>query len=130
MKNVHFTDPEIAQILDVVVAVLNLGNVEFGLLKDDNVGPAAQSKDHLSEACRFLQIDMNMLIKSLTTKSIKIGNEVIETPLSLDQAYQERDSLCKHLYGHIFSWIVQKINAAISVSGKNEGKKSSKKPDL
>jgi myosin heavy subunit len=41
MKNVHFTDPEIAQILDVVVAILNIGNIDFGLLKDDNVGPAA-----------------------------------------------------------------------------------------
>ena len=40
MKNVHFTDPEIEQILDVVVAVLNIGNVEFGNLKDDSVGPA------------------------------------------------------------------------------------------
>ena len=41
MKNVHFTDPEIAQILDVVVAILNIGNVEFGNIKDDNVGPAS-----------------------------------------------------------------------------------------
>ena len=73
---------------------------------------------------------MNMLIKSLTTKQQKIANEVIETPLTLDQAYQERDSLCKHLYSSVFSWIVQKINAAISVSGKNAPQKSSKKTNL
>lgn len=41
MKNVHFTDPEIAQILDVVVAILNIGNVDFGNMKDEKVGPAA-----------------------------------------------------------------------------------------
>ena len=35
MKNVHFTDSEIVQILDAVVAVLTLGNVEFGLVDGD-----------------------------------------------------------------------------------------------
>ena len=43
MKNVNFSDPEIAQILDVVVAILNIGNIEFGLLKDDNPGPTKKS---------------------------------------------------------------------------------------
>ena len=35
MKNVKFSDQEIVQILDAVVAVLNMGNVEFGLINDD-----------------------------------------------------------------------------------------------
>lgn len=35
MKNVHFSDQEIVQILDCVVAVLNMGNVEFGMINDD-----------------------------------------------------------------------------------------------
>ena len=127
MKNVHFTDQEIAQILDVVVAILNIGNVEFGNLKDDTVGPASQSKEFLTTACNLLQIDMGMLIKSLTTKQQKIAKEVIETSLSLDQAYQERDSMCKHLYSQVFSWIVQKVNAAISVQGKGGSSMKSKK---
>ena len=73
---------------------------------------------------------MGMLIKSLTTKQQKIAKEVIETSLSLDQAYQERDSMCKHLYSQVFSWIVQKVNAAISVQGKGGVPKSSKKGQL
>ena len=40
MKNVHFSDQEIVQILDVVVAILNLGNVEFGMINDTKPGPA------------------------------------------------------------------------------------------
>ena len=51
----------------------------------------------------------------MTRKKQKIGGETIETPLTIDQAYQARDTLSKHLYGSLFSWIVQKINAAISV---------------
>ena len=39
MKNVHFTDQEIQQILDCVVGVLNLGNVEFGEISEGKMGP-------------------------------------------------------------------------------------------
>ena len=54
-------------------------------------------------------------------KKQTVGKEVMESPLSIDQAYQARDSLCKHLYGVVFSWIVQKINASISIhDGSNE----------
>ena len=47
-----------------------------------------------------------MLVKALTKKQTKIAKEVIESALTIDQAYQERDSMCKDLYSHIFSWIV------------------------
>lgn len=53
MKNVHFTDQEIVQILDSVVAVLNLGNVEFGL-KGEQPLPSADSKDFITTAARLL----------------------------------------------------------------------------
>ena len=35
--------------------------------------------------------------------------------------------MCKHLYSQVFSWIIQKVNAAISVDGKQ---KSSKKQNV
>ena len=42
--------------------------------------------------------------------------------------YQARDSICKHLYGTIFSWIVQKINNSISVNTSSEESKGGAKP--
>ena len=53
---------------------------------------------------------------------------MIESPLTIDQAYQARDSLCKNLYGNIFSWIVQKINASISVTQAAPKAEESKRP--
>jgi myosin heavy subunit len=51
--------------------------------------------------------------------------EVIITQLTVDEAYMARDALCKDLYGNIFSWIIKKVNATISVgdSQKSKGKK-------
>ena len=54
MKNVHFTDPEIVQILDAVVGVLSLGNVEFGLVNDDTPRPSADSRDDITSVARLM----------------------------------------------------------------------------
>jgi myosin-5 len=59
----------------------------------------------------------------MTKKKTVINNEVIETKLDLDSAYQARDALAKFIYGNLFTWIVKKINAAIST---NKPKTSSK----
>ena len=87
-------------------------------------------------AARLLGVDLTKLVHSMSTKKQTIGKEVMESPLTIDQAYQARDSLCKHLYGTIFSWIVQKINASISVhkpdaeESKRPAKKSMKQNKL
>ena len=117
MRNVHFSDQEIVQILDTVVAILNMGNVEFGMLDEngDKVGPSADSREYITTAARLFGVDLTKLVIALTTKRQVIGKETLDSPLTIDEVYQARDSLCKHVYGTIFSWIVQKINSSISV---------------
>jgi len=129
MRNVHFSDQEIVQIIDTVVAVLNMGNVEFGVIDDDTPRPSADSKDSITAAARLLGVDLAKMVEALTMKKQVIGKETIMSAMTIDQAYQARDSLCKHLYGAIFSWIVQKINASISIadSQQEESKKPAKK---
>jgi len=129
MRNVHFSDQEIVQIIDTVVAVLNMGNVEFGVIDDDTPRPSADSKDSITAAARLLGVDLAKMVEALTMKKQVIGKETIMSAMTIDQAYQARDSLCKHLYGAIFSWIVQKINASISIadSQQEETKKPAKK---
>ena len=131
MRNVHFKDAEIAQTIDAVVAILNIGNIEFGYVDADQEqpGPSPESESLCRDAARFLQVDLVQLIHAMTRKKQKIGGETIETPLTIDQAYQARDTLSKHLYGSLFSWIVQKINAAISVQPQ-ESAIASKKTKL
>lgn len=84
MKNVHFSDQEITQILDCVVAILNMGNVEFGLVNDDTVRPAADSRDCITTVARLLGVDLAKLVNALTSKRQVIGKEVLESPLTID----------------------------------------------
>lgn len=68
MKNVQFSDDEIQTCLDAVVAILHLGNVEFGEISDSAVGPSAESKKSLLLAASVLGVDLKVLIQSMTTK--------------------------------------------------------------
>lgn len=68
MKNVHFSDQEIVQILDCVVAVLNMGNVEFGEITEDKMGPSADSRDYITNVARLLGVDLAALINAITMK--------------------------------------------------------------
>ncbi|KAI1903182.1 hypothetical protein AGOR_G00024580 [Albula goreensis] len=49
----------------------------------------------------------------LTTRTLITRGESVSTPLSMDQALDVRDAFVKGIYGRLFVWIVDKINAAI-----------------
>ena len=61
MRNVHFTDQEIVQIIDSVVAILNMGNVEFGMIDENKVGPSADSRDYITTSARLFGVDLPSL---------------------------------------------------------------------
>ncbi|XP_077197375.1 unconventional myosin-VIIa isoform X4 [Paroedura picta] len=49
----------------------------------------------------------------LTSRTIITRGETVSTPLSMEQALDVRDAFVKGIYGRLFVWIVEKINAAI-----------------
>ncbi|TMS14150.1 Unconventional myosin-VIIa, partial [Larimichthys crocea] len=49
----------------------------------------------------------------LTTRTLITRGESVTTPLSVDQGLDVRDAFVKGIYGRLFVWIVDKINAAI-----------------
>ena len=87
MKNVHFTEDEIRQILDCVVAILNMGNVEFGEITEDKMGPSADSKEYITTVARLLGVDLAALINAITMKRQVIAREVLDSPMTCDQVY-------------------------------------------
>ena len=106
MKNVQFSDIEIENCLDIVVAILNLGNVEFGLVSDSQCGPTGDSKNLVKDSAKLLGVDIKSLITAMTMKKTVVMKEEMLTELSLEQSYMARNALCKDLYGNMFSWII------------------------
>ena len=91
MRNIHFTQTEIEEVIDCVVAVLNLGNVGFGHVTatggEQVASPSVDTKDFLKNASKLLKINVKALVGCMTKKRTTIGREVIDSNLNLDQAY-------------------------------------------
>ena len=51
-------------MIDAVIAVLNMGNVEFGFVEngDDTPRPSADSREHITTAARLLGVDLAKLV--------------------------------------------------------------------
>ncbi|XP_037533824.1 myosin VIIAa [Nematolebias whitei] len=58
-------------------------------------------------------VDSKDLMNCLTSRTLITRGETVSTPLSKEQALDVRDAFVKGIYGRLFVWIVEKINAAI-----------------
>lgn len=50
----------------------------------------------------------------MTSRTIRTGNQAINTPLNLVDAVASRDAFCKSLYSGLFDWIVAELNKSMA----------------
>uniref|UniRef100_A0A4X1UHJ6 Myosin VIIA n=1 Tax=Sus scrofa TaxID=9823 RepID=A0A4X1UHJ6_PIG len=67
----------------------------------------------LATAASLLEVNPPDLMNCLTSRTLITRGETVSTPLSREQALDVRDAFVKGIYGRLFVWIVDKINAAI-----------------
>ncbi|KAJ3600120.1 hypothetical protein NHX12_034070, partial [Muraenolepis orangiensis] len=68
---------------------------------------------HLNMAGKLLEVNPKALEKSLTQRSFQTNQEKVTKPLTSEQALDGRDAFVKAIYGRLFVWVVDKINAAV-----------------
>ncbi|XP_061684462.1 myosin VIIAa isoform X2 [Syngnathoides biaculeatus] len=123
MKVLMFTDKENWEISKLLASILHMGNLRYEARTYDNldaceVVPSA----HLSSTSALLEVDGKDLMNCLTSRTLITRGETVSTPLSMQQALDVRDAFVKGIYGRLFVWIVDKINAAIYKPSSSHGK--------
>ncbi|KAM6417021.1 unconventional myosin-VIIa [Pluvialis apricaria] len=114
MKVLMFTDTENWEISKLLAAILHMGNLQYEARTYDNLDACevVQSAS-LVTAASLLEVDPQDVMNCLTSRTIITRGETVSTPLSMEQALDVRDAFVKGIYGRLFVWIVEKINAAI-----------------
>ncbi|XP_044306100.1 unconventional myosin-VIIa isoform X2 [Varanus komodoensis] len=114
MKVLMFTDTENWEISKLLAAILHMGNLRYEARTYDNLDACeVVHSASLITAASLLEVDPQDLMNCLTSRTIITRGETVSTPLSMDQALDVRDAFVKGIYGRLFVWIVEKINAAI-----------------
>lgn len=111
---IGFNKQEVLTIWRLVSAILLLGNIGFNssTLSDTQpcelIGSAAVNK-----VAQLLDIQVDRLRKCLQLRKRVVGMHVMESPLTLNDAIANRDSLARTLYDQIFAWIVKRLNLTL-----------------
>ncbi|TRZ04518.1 hypothetical protein DNTS_007824, partial [Danionella cerebrum] len=123
MKILMFTDTENWEISKLLAAILHMGNLHFEARTLRNLDTCVVVRSHdLSKAASLLEVDPQDVMTCLTSRTLITRGESVSTPLSMDQGLDVRDAFVKGIYGRLFVWIVDKINAAIYRAPSTENK--------
>ena len=114
MKTVGFSEQEIDELQQILVAILNLGNVEFA---DGNKGECKLDDDTAEFSSKFgnyIGLEDPQDVASVLTKKFKEAfGEEIYSVYEPAKALLARDSLAKLIFKKVFDYICEKINVSL-----------------
>ncbi|EWM24203.1 myosin 29 [Nannochloropsis gaditana] len=102
-------------MLELVAAVLHLGNVSFQDAGEGGSVPEPSTQRHLELAARFLNLDAGEMQKTFCSKQITTRkDETVVKPNDAAEAADKRDTLAKTVYSCVFNWLVRRLNMTIA----------------
>uniref|UniRef100_A0A8C8M4S0 Myosin VC n=1 Tax=Oncorhynchus tshawytscha TaxID=74940 RepID=A0A8C8M4S0_ONCTS len=106
-----------ADVFKVLAGILHLGNVEIRNVGSDR-SSISSSDPHIAAFCDLLRVSPDGVTRWLCHRRFVMVAETVVKPVTSKRAVNARDALAKQIYAHLFDCVIQKINAALQVPGK------------
>ncbi|KAG3197305.1 Myosin-17 [Phytophthora cactorum] len=121
MQQLGMSEREIGGVLEIVAAVLHMGNVDFEQVphkREDNVfadeARVATSTtgacNHFTKAAELLGVSTEALDHALTKRWLHASNETLVVGVDVAHARNTRNALTMECYRLLFEWLVARVN--------------------
>ncbi|XP_063058130.1 unconventional myosin-Va [Engraulis encrasicolus] len=102
------------ELFRILAAILHLGNVHIQASGRGGERSYIDTEDRsLALFAKLLGVEGSQMAHWLCHRRLAVGGEMLVKPMAGQQAVEARDALAKHIYGQLFSWTVQRLNAAL-----------------
>lgn len=118
LEVIGLTSDEILSIFKMVSIILKLGNLIFiPTTNIDGTGGCEITNDYeVVEIADIAQLNPNILMNCLTKGDHNWRYNDSDSDLDAVSASKIRNTMCRTLYGRLFTWIVGKINESFKVN--------------
>ena len=114
-------DEILRDLLRAICIVLQLGNLVFEPDPQNEENAIITSTEELTDLADLMGVDEEVVMKSLTERTVNARNEVFKVPLNTLKAQDSRDAFAKEIYSQSFDWLVKTINDATCAENNYDG---------
>ncbi|RPD67384.1 chitin synthase [Lentinus tigrinus ALCF2SS1-7] len=114
MKILGFKPKHLSSIFGLLVAILLLGNLQFGEADARDVSAYVANQPVLDQVARLLGVPSEDLGEVLTNKTSYVRKELYTVMMNAQQSGLQRDQLAKDLYAILFAFVTETANHKIA----------------
>ncbi|KAI0650874.1 chitin synthase [Trametes meyenii] len=119
MKSLGFKPKHLSSIFGLLVAILLLGNLQFGEADARDVSAYVSNRPVLDQVAGLLGVPAEELSEVLTNKTSYVRKELYTVMMNAQQSAAQRDQLAKDLYAILFAYVTETANHKVAPSSQD-----------
>jgi len=122
---INVTGDKLNSMMRAICTVMQLGNLAFAPLGGDRDKSTCTTPNEVKDLAALMKVSESDLLNAFCERTMKTKTEEYKVPLNPENAKDAADALAKEIYGKVFLWLVEEINAATCAEDNYKAKQLS-----